>query len=257
MRAADRQAEPGAPEGCSRSRQGAEREAREHARERERERDGVGRLAHRVAPSQGRELARREVTREQVGSARVAPEREERERERQERGGVDRCRRLLVAGAAVAQVLGDERRRERHERDPHQQQQVDQVERPIDPREAVELGVVVEPDDPDCEKAREEREVRRPKLGECMPEAVLSRVGHLELEDQQRDRDREDAVAERLDAALARREPYRLRDLRGSPATAGSVIVKHVLRPGTTRRRDCEVREPATFPSSIESDPGI
>jgi hypothetical protein len=60
---------------------------------------------------------------------------------------------------------------------------------------------VLQPDDSDRHEAREVREKRRP-LVEDGAEQVIAGIGRdAELEDEERDRDREDAVAERLQPA--------------------------------------------------------
>ena len=108
-------------------------------------------------------------------------------------------------GAVLGQdVLIDERCRERD--DPHgdQEQKVQVEEAPVDARAVLEKGVVIHPDDADREEAHEVRRVGRPEAQERGGQ--IGRVsGHAELQDEQRRRDREDAVAEGLEPARAHR----------------------------------------------------
>ena len=59
---------------------------------------------------------------------------------------------------------------------------------------------VAEPDHPDRQEARDVREIRRPLVQDPAQQVIARVRRHAELEDEQRDRDREDAVAERLEA---------------------------------------------------------
>ena len=73
----------------------------------------------------------------------------------------------------------------------------------VDLAELAKHGVVIDPHDPDREEARRVGEVRRPEVEQRLAEIpVLLDVGDDDLEDEQRDRDREDAVRERLEPAL-------------------------------------------------------
>src|SRR4029079_1102836 len=64
-------------------------------------------------------------------------------------------------------------------------------------------SVVIDPHDPDREEARRAGEVRRPEVEDGATELPgLLDVGDDDLEDEQRDRDREDAVRKRLEPAL-------------------------------------------------------
>jgi hypothetical protein len=100
-----------------------------------------------------------------------------------------------------AEGVRDDRCRERYEGHAHQQQQVQNQQRVVDADDVLEDVVVVDPHDADAEEADHVAEVRRPETDQRFTE-VLARldVGHADLDDQQRDRDREDAVAERLQA---------------------------------------------------------
>src|SRR6266849_10024144 len=58
---------------------------------------------------------------------------------------------------------------------------------------------MIDPHDQNDYEAQQERHIRRPEGKQSVPQTVID-VRHADLEDQQRDRDRKDAVAERLDA---------------------------------------------------------
>src|SRR5260370_15513586 len=58
---------------------------------------------------------------------------------------------------------------------------------------------MIDPHDQDDHEAQQERHIRRPERKQSVPEAMID-VRHADLEDQQRDRNCKDAVAERLDA---------------------------------------------------------
>src|SRR5207247_9181765 len=90
--------------------------------------------------------------------------------------------------------------------DPHgdQEQKVQVEEAPVDARAVLEKGVVIHPDDADREEAHEVRRVGRPEAQERGGQ--IGRVSwHAELQDEQRRRDREDAVAEGLEPTRAHR----------------------------------------------------
>ena len=74
--------------------------------------------------------------------------------------------------------------------------------------DAVDERPVVEPDDADREECRQVRQVRRPMLPQRREKAVrfgnLALGRDLEVEHEQGDRDRHDAVAEGLDATRRR-----------------------------------------------------
>ena len=91
--------------------------------------------------------------------------------------------------------------------------------------------MVGEPDPPDGDEARRIREVGGPLVDDAPPEVVERRLGDVDFEDQERDRDREDAVTERLRPARApssspSRNPVR-------PLTVGSCASDDSL-PATT-----------------------
>ena len=60
--------------------------------------------------------------------------------------------------------------------------------------------MVIEPHDADRHEARQERDIRRPQIPKRIAKHPISCLrGNADLENQQRDRDGEYAVAERLD----------------------------------------------------------
>src|SRR5262249_13532917 len=102
------------------------------------------------------------------------------------------------------QVLCEHGRRERNERDHHQEEHVHDQELPIGPPDVLEHRVVVRPHDAEHEEAERVTQVGRPEGAERRPETAeradwLRRRG-LDLEEEERDRDGEDAVAEGLEA---------------------------------------------------------
>jgi len=96
--------------------------------------------------------------------------------------------------------FGEQARRERQERGDQQHQDVQPHQVRIDVAQVREQPVVREPDAADREEARDVREVRRPLLADGPPQVVEVLRLDVDLEHEQRDRDREHAVAERLDA---------------------------------------------------------
>src|SRR5919106_977007 len=75
--------------------------------------------------------------------------------------------RRLGGFAAVPEVLGDERRREGDQRDPHQQVEVEQEELAVDHPNLIEETVMVQPDHPDLGEGQQVGEVARPLLPQC------------------------------------------------------------------------------------------
>lgn len=70
----------------------------------------------------------------------------------------------------------------------------------IGTRDVAEPVVVVGPHNADLQKANGVGQVRGPKPEECVEEArALLGVRHLDLQDQERDRDSKNPIAERLD----------------------------------------------------------
>ena len=81
--------------------------------------------------------------------------------------------------------------REGQEADGHQRQEVDPHHAVVGVPQTAEDAVVGEPDPADREEARREAEVRRPFVEDALPEVVERRRRHADVEDEQRDRDRE------------------------------------------------------------------
>ena len=101
-------------------------------------------------------------------------------------------------------VAADERGRERHDADRHEQEQVQIEEPPVDALAVLEQGVVIHPDDADGEEAHEVSRIRRPQPHERT--AQIARVGgYAQLEHEQRCGDREDAVTECFEPARPHR----------------------------------------------------
>jgi hypothetical protein len=130
------------------------------------------------------------------GRGDVGPERAEADAHQGHRDAVDGRRRLFVL--ARLQVLGEQGGREGDEDDREEQQQVDEEHDAVGAGQVVDHRVVVDPDDPDHPEADREGGERGPLVAELAPQVLAA--GDVELEHQQRDRDREDAVAERLQA---------------------------------------------------------
>ena len=107
-----------------------------------------------------------------------------------------------MGGIPVGQVVGQDRGGERDQGHRHQQQEVEKGELAVHPRDQVHHRVVVHPDDPDDEEADRVGGVVRPEVAEAAPEVVRGpRLGRrTDVQHEQRDRDREDAIAERLEA---------------------------------------------------------
>ena len=118
------------------------------------------------------------------------------------------------------QVLADQRRRVRQRHDRHHQESVGEHEEAVDPLHERQPRMVVDPHDQDRGEAEGEREVGRPLI-EDRGDQVLR--GHdlddrdAEVEGQDRHRDRDDGVAERL-------QPGGL----GSPGRGPSRDVVHI-----------------------------
>ena len=82
------------------------------------------------------------------------------------------------------------------------------MEARVEPPDAVHHRPMVEPDDADRQERGDVRHVRRPTRQEGRDQTAIRDVlewRKLQIQDQQRDRDCHDAVAERLDAS-GRRE---------------------------------------------------
>ena len=83
-----------------------------------------------------------------------------------------------------------------------QQDEVEEQQGAVDGGDALEDVVVVDPDDADDDEAHDVRGVRGPLVREVTSEVARLRVGDAHLDDEQRDGDREDAVAERFESRL-------------------------------------------------------
>ena len=138
-----------------------------------------------------------------VVAVEVQPDPEEREADERHRRGVDRGGNVRI-GAAVDDVVGEQRGREGQERDPHQHEQVHEEEPAVGARDQLEHAVVVHPHDPDHHEREHVGDVGRPLVAERAREVAGAHVRDLDLEDQQRDRDRDDAVAEGFESARRR-----------------------------------------------------
>ena len=139
------------------------------------------------------------------------PERVQEDRHGRHRDPVEERCRPRVPGRA--NELRHKRRRVRDERDRHQEQDVQEEEEAVDANDVPEERVVVDPDDPDRYEADDVARVRGPLVEEDVSEGLtLGQVRPLEEQHEQRDRDREDAVAERLEAGRLHRRPRSLRN---------------------------------------------
>ena len=147
----------------------------------------------------------------------------------------------------MTQIGRDQVGHERQHRDRHQQQQVEDQDRVVGGAQPADHRVVVDPDDPD----RQERHDIGRVLGPVAEQRVSERVMRLDLRDvdpehQQRDRDREHAVRERL-------EPVGRHRRRGSPGVVpillwGAFPVEGVhprglgaMNPGNASRAEAKV----------------
>src|SRR5262249_23590958 len=135
------------------------------------------------------------------------------------------------------------------ERDDHQEQKVEEDEDVVDPAEPAEHFVVVDPDRPDVHERNQIAEEERPFASQLMAEAAaLSTLAELQYKEC--DRDREDAVAEALDAgrveavclvigrscADALRLPRPRRDKHAKPEDSLTSRTRSRLEPGRSWR---------------------
>ena len=77
--------------------------------------------------------------------------------------------------------------------------------------------MVIDPHDPDREEADRVRDVRRPEIDEVGAEVAVRSLLDPDRQDQERDRDGENTVAEGLDAAGFHRPKLHLDGRRGEP----------------------------------------
>ena len=83
----------------------------------------------------------------------------------------------------------------------HQQHQIDHYHPAVGVLHASEDAVVCEPDPSDRDEARGIAQVRRPLISDAAPQMIELGLGNADVENEQRDRDREHTVAERLGPA--------------------------------------------------------
>ena len=174
--------------------------------------------------------------------SRGAPEQVETDRDDDEGGVVDERGSPLTV---VAKVLRDQRGRKRHNGDAHQQQPVEEQQPRIRSTHEGEDAVMVHPHDQDRHEAAGKRDVggplREERAGQRPPVRQVSR--HFQIQDEQGDRDREHAVAERLDACRFTRRHHR--PAGGFPPASTSAYRggRHArIHPSCARARDDAVR---------------
>ena len=124
------------------------------------------------------------------------PECAEQERDDEQRRAVDDD--CCALGVLAPERVGNEPGRERQEGDRHQQQQVDAHEPVVQVLQALEDAVVCEPEPSDRDEARRVAQIGGPLIPDAGPQVVELGLRNVDVEDEQRDGDREDAVAERL-----------------------------------------------------------
>src|SRR5439155_15600497 len=100
-----------------------------------------------------------------------------------------------LIGPRVAQVVGQHDGRKGQERYTQEKQQVADDQTVGRSRDEAEDRVMVGPHDADGDEADEVPEIARPRVAELVRERSRS-TGHTDLENEQRDRYREDAVRE-------------------------------------------------------------
>lgn len=104
--------------------------------------------------------------------------------------------------AVVVEVLGHECRGVRDEGDEHKEHDVSEKEGPVDVADEGHVGVMIDPPDADEEEGQRVRAVLGPGVREGSAQPTAGCVGG-HVEDQESGRNREDAVREGLEAALA------------------------------------------------------
>jgi len=128
-------------------------------------------------------------------------------------------------GATLADERGERGRRKRERRDEHEEGEVFKKQDAINAMDQREERVMIHPDHADDEEADEIGGEGRPGLGKLARETAVAGCLDVKVEDEQRDRHGEDAVAERLGARFLL-SGYPARFLTGmgrsvSPAHAG------------------------------------
>ena len=134
----------------------------------------------------------------------------------------------LVRGRADAVGTRDDRCRERDDRHREQQDEVPPEDSRVDLQDPREGGVVAQPQHADVGERRQVRDVTHPLLAELLGE-LAARCRDRELEDEQRDGDREHAIAECFD-------PVALAEAWSSSVAHVRVIVRY---PGTPQPPRC------------------
>jgi hypothetical protein len=213
------------------------------------------RVRDRTSPGSSR------ATVETPGATRdVQPCRAERHTHQGHREGVDQGSRALI-GPTRLHVLRQEARRPWDQRDPQQQIEVEKEQAAIHALEVSENCVVVDPDDSDDSEADDVGGLRRPPIEQRVRELTVLDLRYRNLEDEQRDRDREDPVAEGLEPAGGHRRSGSTRSPqgdRGTPAHTGgrprrrSDSARDAGRVARTPRhmRDMPLRTPRPLPES-------
>src|SRR4051794_27117695 len=114
---------------------------------------------------------------------------------------VENDRGAPVARPARLQRGGEDGGRERKQRRREEQAEVRPLEARVDPVDAREGVVVVQPDHADVEERADVGDVRAPEVNEVVQELPTLEFRDRQVEHEQRDRDREDTVGERFDPA--------------------------------------------------------
>src|SRR5262249_49180947 len=92
--------------------------------------------------------------------------------------------------------------------------------------------VMVDPDDPDRDEARDVRQIGRPDAGELVTEVRTARRGNTDFEYEERRSDREDAVAEGFEARGTALVHVGLRHVRSPAGTSSASAGSDCARPG-------------------------
>ncbi len=104
----------------------------------------------------------------------------------------------LVRSCPNAVGIGDDRRRKRDDRHGEQQDQVPPEDTRVDRADPREYRVMAHPQHADIRERRQVRDVAHPLVAQLLGE-LPARGWDRELEDEQRDGDREHAITERFD----------------------------------------------------------
>jgi len=149
---------------------------------------------------------------EQAGSVRqIVEEQQPRRRRHRSDSGVEGHAGAFVGAVSELECRADDRGRKRQHGRCEQQRKVAPQQSGVDPGDPGEQLVVVHPDDTDVGERHQVCQVPRP-LGEQVMQCHSAPRRSPEIENQQRDGDSEDTVAESLDtAALSERAAGRTR----------------------------------------------